>query len=235
MHHRRDARAARHFLCWRDVAGERDRPGCRPDEIGRPDLVLIGADDPGAMVNHTASAATAASPSRPTRASSWPASTATPRQLIVGAKYLFTNEYEWGLLQQKTGLSADDVASDGRGPDHHAQREGRRHRAIRWQATIHVDVVPVHNPVDPTGVGDGFRRFLSAPRAGSFERAAQLGLMVAALVLECDLTQGWSWDTAAAAEKASRGRNGGSSGSRDRRAIRVGQRRRGAAVRSRTG
>ena len=30
---------------------------------------------------------------------------------MEGAKYLFTNEYEWGLLQQKTGLSAERLTS----------------------------------------------------------------------------------------------------------------------------
>ncbi|NED65099.1 carbohydrate kinase family protein, partial [Streptomyces sp. SID10244] len=32
------------------------------------------------------------------------------RALIDGAAYLFTNEYEWGLLRQKTGLSEAQVA-----------------------------------------------------------------------------------------------------------------------------
>ncbi len=31
------------------------------------------------------------------------------RTLIDGATYLFTNEYEWGLLREKTGLTEDRV------------------------------------------------------------------------------------------------------------------------------
>ncbi len=177
------------------------------DEIGRPDLVLIGADDPGAMVNHTKACrdggiAFAADPSQQLARLDGD----TARELIVGAKYLFTNEYEWGLLQQKTGLSADDVAKLVGVRITTLSEKGVDIVPSDGSATIHVDVVPVHNPVDPTGVGDGFRAgFLSALEGGlSFERAAQLGSMVAALVLECDSTQGWSWDTAAAAERLAR-------------------------------
>ena len=65
---------------------------------------------------------------------------------------------------------------------------------------IHVPVVPETEKVDPTGVGDGFRAgFLSSLSAGlGFERAAQVGSMVAVLVLETVSTQDWSWDRDAA-------------------------------------
>lgn len=67
----------------------------------------------------------------------------------------------------------------------------------------HVDVVPVNEQVDPTGVGDGFRAgFLTGLSKNlSFERSAQLGAMVATLVLECESTQGWVWDADAAGER----------------------------------
>ena len=60
---------------------------------------------------------------------------------------------------------------------------------------IHVPVVPETEKVDPTGVGDGFRAgFLSALARGlDFERAAQVGSMVAVLVLETVSTQDWAW------------------------------------------
>ncbi|WP_290704771.1 MULTISPECIES: carbohydrate kinase family protein [Gordonia] len=165
------------------------------DEIGRPDLVLIGADAPDAMVNHTracrdAGIDFAADPSQQLARLDG----TTARDLIVGAKYLFTNEYEWGLLKQKTGLSADEVA------DLVGVRVttlgARGSHVVAAGETIEVPVVPVRDAVDPTGVGDGFRAgFLTALTGGlGYERAAQLGSMVAALVLECDSTQGWSWD-----------------------------------------
>ncbi|RZK83137.1 MAG: carbohydrate kinase family protein, partial [Rhodococcus sp. (in: high G+C Gram-positive bacteria)] len=59
-----------------------------------------------------------------------------------------------------------------------------------------VAVVPEKAKVDPTGVGDGFRAgFLLAHSAGlSFERSAQLGSLVAVLVLETVGTQEWTFD-----------------------------------------
>ncbi|WP_161927996.1 carbohydrate kinase family protein [Gordonia crocea] len=171
------------------------------DEIGRPDLVLIGADDPEAMVNHTracrdAGIDFAADPSQQLARLDGD----TARDLIVGAKYLFTNEYEWGLLQQKTGLSAEEVAGLVEVRITTLSEKGVDIVPSDGSGAIHVPVVPVRDAIDPTGVGDGFRAgFLSALQGGlSFERAAQLGSMVAVLVLESDSTQGWSWNTAEA-------------------------------------
>ncbi|GEE03386.1 ribokinase [Gordonia spumicola] len=166
----------------------------------RPDVVLIGADDPAAMVRHTEACRTAgipfaADPSQQLARLDGD----TARSLIDGAAYLFTNEYEWGLLKQKTGLSDDAIAGmvgvrvttlGAKGVD-----------IIDTDGTVtHVDVVPVNEQVDPTGVGDGFRAgFLTGlGKDLGFESSAQLGAMVATLVLESDSTQGWTWDVDAA-------------------------------------
>lgn len=167
---------------------------------GAADLVLIGADDPAAMIAHTDECRTAgiefaADPSQQLARLDGEQA----RTLIEGAKYLFTNEYEWGLLREKTGLSAAQVADmvgtrittlGGDGVEI-VEADGTR---------THVGVVPETAKVDPTGVGDGFRAgFLTALAGGlNFERAAQLGSMVAVLVLETESTQDWSWDRASA-------------------------------------
>jgi adenosine kinase len=56
--------------------------------------------------------------------------------------------------------------------------------------------VPENSQVDPTGVGDAFRAgFLTGRSAGlGLERSAQLGSLVAVLVLESTGTQEWDWD-----------------------------------------
>lgn len=167
---------------------------------GTPELVLIGADDPDAMVAHTEQCRElglpfAADPSQQLARLNGEQA----RELIDGAAYLFTNEYEWGLLREKTGLSAERVAQMvevrittlGAGGVEIVERDGSR---------IHVPVVPETAKVDPTGVGDGFRAgFLTGLGKGlGFERAAQLGSMVAVLVLETVSTQDWTWDRDAA-------------------------------------
>jgi adenosine kinase len=166
-------------------------------EVGEPELVLIGADDPDGMIRHTEECRTAgipfaADPSQQLARLNGEQA----RTLIDGADYLFTNEYEWGLLRQKAGLSEAQVAEMvgvrvttlGKDGVEIVDRDGTR---------IHVPVVPETAKVDPTGVGDGFRAgFLSALSKGlGFERAAQVGSMVAVLVLETVSTQDWSWDT----------------------------------------
>ena len=78
--------------------------------IGTPDLVIIGANDPAAMVVHTDECrklglAFAADPSQQLARLSGD----EIKQLIDGASYLFTNDYEWDLLLSKTGWSEADV------------------------------------------------------------------------------------------------------------------------------
>ncbi|WP_072802655.1 carbohydrate kinase family protein [Rhodococcoides yunnanense] len=159
------------------------------------ELVLIGANDPDAMIAHTEQCRTAgipfaADPSQQLARLSGEQAVA----LIEGAAYLFTNEYEWGLLRQKTGLSEADFAAK---VGVRVTTLGKSGVEIVTEDGVktHVDVVPETNKVDPTGVGDGFRAgFLVAHRAGaSVERAAQLGSLVAVLVLETTGTQEWEF------------------------------------------
>ena len=167
------------------------------------DLVLVGANDPDAMIRHTEECRRlgipfVADPSQQlARLDGKQAA-----QLIEGAEYLFTNEYEWGLLQQKTGLTEDEIGAmvgmrvttlGGNGANI-VDRDGN------W---VHVGVVPDREKVDPTGVGDAFRAgFLVAHRAGlSVERAAQLGSLVAVHVLETTGTQEWTFDRTEALER----------------------------------
>jgi len=160
------------------------------------ELVLIGANDPEAMIRHTEECRRldipfAADPSQQLARLNGEEAAA----LIRGAKYLFTNEYEWGLLQQKTGLSEEEIRA----------QVGVRVTTLGSKGVEIVDaegnctrvaVVPEKAKVDPTGVGDGFRAgFLLAHSAGlSFERSAQLGSLVAVLVLETTGTQEWTFD-----------------------------------------
>lgn len=177
-------------------------------KVGQLDLVVVGANDPAAMSLHSAQCREAgipfaADPSQQlARLNGQEA-----RELVEGAKYLFTNEYEFGLLQQKTGMSAERLTALVQvrvttlgargaeivvtGPD---GAEAER---------IHVDVVPDRGRVDPTGVGDGFRAgFLVGLEAGlSLERSAQLGSYVAVKVLETVGPQAWDYDEVDASER----------------------------------
>jgi len=174
-------------------------------ELGTPELVLIGADDPEGMIVHSRECRElgipfAADPSQQLARLDGE----QVRDLIEGATYLFTNEYEWGLLRQKSGLSEAQVADMvgvrvttlGGGGAEIIDADGSR---------VHVPVVAETAKVDPTGVGDAFRAgFLVGNAAGlSHERSAQLGSMVAVLVLETVGTQEWVWNRESALERLS--------------------------------
>ncbi|KQU57299.1 ribokinase [Rhodococcus sp. Leaf278] len=165
------------------LAGERDL-----------DLVLIGANDPDAMTAHTAQCRAAGIPFAADPSQQLARlDAAQAMEMIDGAAYLFTNEYEWALLKQKTGMSDADIADK---VDLRVTTLGKRGVDIVTKDGVHthIGVVPETSKVDPTGVGDGFRAgFLTAHLAGaSIERAAQLGSLVAVLVLETTGTQEWS-------------------------------------------
>lgn len=163
---------------------------------GTPELVIVGANDPDAMFAHTEECrslglAFAADPSQQLARLDGE----QIRSLIDGAAYLFTNDYEWDLLLQKSGLSEAQVMGQiglrvttlgAKGVD-----------LVSSDGTfVHVDVVPETHQADPTGIGDAFRAgFLTGRSAGlSLERSAQLASLVAVLVLEATGPQEWTWD-----------------------------------------
>lgn len=162
---------------------------------GTPDLVIVGANDPEAMFLHTEECRElglpfAADPSQQLAYMNGE----DIRRLINGATYLFTNDYEWDLLLQKTEWSEAQVMS----------QIGLRVTTLGPKGVdlvgsdgtfVHVDVVPEKHKADPTGIGDAFRAgFLTGRSVGlSLERSAQLASMVAVLVFEAPGPQEWTW------------------------------------------
>ena len=175
------------------------------ERSGAPELVIVGANDPDAMFRHTEQCrelglAFAADPSQQLARLNGE----EIRRLIEGATYLFTNDYEWDLLLQKSGLSEAQVMSQielrvttlgDKGVD-----------IVGSDGTfVHVGIVPETHQADPTGIGDAFRAgFLTGRSAGlSLERSAQLASLVATLVLEATGPQEWTWDRESAVARIS--------------------------------
>jgi adenosine kinase len=160
------------------------------ERVGGLDLVLIGADDPEAMLRHTDECRDrgipfAADPSQQTARMDGD----DLRKLIDGAAYLFSNEYEAALIEQKTGWDAAEIQS--RVGVRITTRGAEGVRITRTSADGTLDVLEVAPPkeeakVDPTGVGDGFRvGFIAGLSWGAeMELAAQVGCMLATLVIE---------------------------------------------------
>jgi len=155
------------------------------------DNVLVGADDPEAMFRHTTGAATAGIPFAADPSQQLPRMDAgQTRQLIDGAAYLFSNEYELALIEQKTGWTAEEILARVQIQVTTLGADGAR-VSQAGQPAITVSSVPGVDAVDPTGGGDAFRAGFLAAVAWQLplERAAQLGCLVAASVLETVGTQ----------------------------------------------
>jgi adenosine kinase len=153
---------------------------------GQADLVLIGAGDPAAMLSLTQQCRELRIP--------FAADTSQQlaileggqiRQLLGGASYLFSNEYEASLTEHKTGWTADELVAQVGARVTTLGADGVRVDR-RGEQPIVVGPVKDVNPVEPTGTGDAFRAGFLAAIAWGFglERAAQLGNLIAVRVLE---------------------------------------------------
>jgi adenosine kinase len=156
------------------------------DRVGGLDLVLIGANDPAALVRHTEECRErgypfAADPSQQLARMDGPAIS----QLIDGATYLMTNDYEHGLLLSKTGWTDADLLARVQIRVTTCGADGVR-IARQGEPELHVPAAPEVSKVDPTGVGDAFRSgFLAARSWGlGLERSAQVGSLLATYSLE---------------------------------------------------
>ncbi|MEV3853503.1 carbohydrate kinase family protein [Streptomyces sp. NPDC050095] len=161
------------------------------DRVGGLDLVLIGADDPEAMLRHTEECRSRAIPFAADFSQQIARMDgAEIRTLLEGATYLFSNEYEKGLIESKTGWTDAEILGK---VGHRVTTLGARGVRIERVGDDPVEVgVPEENAkIDPTGVGDAFRAgFLSGLAWGAtLERAAQVGCMLATLVIETLGTQ----------------------------------------------
>ena len=153
---------------------------------GGLDLVLISANDPAAMLRHSQECRTrglrfAADPSQQLARMEG----SDVLNLIGGADYLLTNDYERSLLETKAALTSDQVLEQVKVRVTTLGKDGVEITG-RGFDRIHVPVARDVIAQDPTGVGDGFRAgFFAAISWGlGLERAAQVGSLVAALVLE---------------------------------------------------
>jgi adenosine kinase len=156
------------------------------DRVGGLDYVLISANDPTAMLRHTQECRTRnipflADPSQQLAFAEGP----EIRRLIEGAAFLFTNEYEAHLTEQKTGWTAEDIL------DRVAVRvvtKGSKGLDIyrKDEVTIFVPIAGEVPKVDPTGVGDAFRAgFLTGLLGGlDLRLCAELGSMLATCTIE---------------------------------------------------
>ncbi len=171
------------------------------ERVGGLDLVVICPNDPAAMTRHTAECRQrgypfAADPSQQLARMDG----AEIRDLCEGATYLFCNDYERGLLLQKSGWTDAELRSrvgvlvttlGGKGV-HLQPADGPE---------LEVPVVAEHVKADPTGVGDAFRAGFLGGLSWELglQRCAEIGSLLATLALETVGTQEYQLDADALA------------------------------------
>ncbi len=159
--------------------------------VGGLDLVLVSPNDPDAMVRHSDECRERGIPfaADPSQQMAWMDGRAIGR-LIEGAAYLFTNEYELHLAQQKTGWSDEEIAERVGVQVTTLGARGAR-VTVKGRDPIHVPVAPEVRRAEPTGVGDAFRAgFLTGLALElDLERCTQLGSLLATYVFETVGTQ----------------------------------------------
>jgi adenosine kinase len=110
---------------------------------------------------------------------------------LDGAFVLIVNDYEYGILRQKTGLSREDLES--RVPalvvTHGAEGSTISVVGPRERERYEIPIAPLEKAaLDPTGVGDAYRAGLvRGIRIGApWEVAGRIGSVAAAIVLESE-------------------------------------------------
>ncbi|MGW8725574.1 carbohydrate kinase family protein [Streptomyces sp. NPDC055808] len=154
--------------------------------VGGLDLVVVSANDPGAMLRHTAQCRElgvpfAADPSQQLAR----LGRQEARELLTGARWLFTNAYEAALLSEVTGWPRDHILAR---VGTWLTTRGADGVLIESSSGLHtrVPAVATSTPADPTGGGDAFRAgFLAGVAWGvPVDVAAALGCALATSALE---------------------------------------------------
>ena len=157
----------------------------------KPDLVMISPNDPKAMIGYAQECSEGGIPFL-----------YDPSQQIVRlaaedlsfgieqGMALFANDYELGLIQEKTGMTLNQIVSQS---DFTIITLGEEGADLYLDGeTIRIPTVPPHQIVDPTGVGDAFRGgFLKGYLHGlHLLTCSQMGALAATWCLENDGPQG---------------------------------------------
>ena len=110
---------------------------------------------------------------------------------ITGAYILICNDYEWEMIQEKTGLGFSDVMKKVSYLIVTYGENGSKIWAGRDASVIEIPAVKTKNVVDPTGCGDAYRAGLmyGLKNDYSIEQSGKIGAWIASKAVEKSGTQ----------------------------------------------
>ena len=105
---------------------------------------------------------------------------------LTGAAIVICNDYEFELLRQKTGLGEADVLERAEALVITKRASGCTILTRQGPEGTHIEAVPPHRLVDPTGVGDAYRGgfMMGMAEKAPLEVCARLGSVAATYALE---------------------------------------------------
>lgn len=163
--------------------------------IERPDLAVISPNDPQAMVNYARECRQLGIPYVYDPSQQIIRLDADDlRQGIEGCQALFSNDYEVGLIEDKSGLSLEAIREYA---DFVVITSGENGANLYTDDDeFHIAAVKPQTIIDPTGVGDAFRGgFLKGYMHDlSLERCGQMGSLAATYCLEAESPMSHQFD-----------------------------------------
>lgn len=160
----------------------------------KPDLVVISPNDPGAMVQYARECTELGIPYLYDPSQQLPRLSGNElADGIKGAWALFVNDYEYGLIQEKTGMSEAKILGEVLLLVVTQGAKGAR-VCIKGREE-HIPIVSPEKIVDPTGVGDAFRGGFLAGYAKGIDLilCVQMGTLTATYCLENSGTQNYTF------------------------------------------
>jgi adenosine kinase len=156
-----------------------------------PDLVMISPNDPVAMVRYPAECKALGIPYIYDPSQQIPRLTDDElRQSLEGALALFVNEYEFYMIQNRTGLSQESLLAI---TQFAVVTNGAQGSSVYIGGKVYgIPAIKPERIVDPTGVGDAFRGGFLAGYANGWELeiCGQMGSIAATYCLEQQGPQG---------------------------------------------
>jgi adenosine kinase len=156
------------------------------DVPGGVTLGIVAPDGRQAMLEHAAQFAAAKIPFIFDPGQGMPMFGGDELKTFIGqARWVTVNDYEWGMLQQKTGLSAADIAAQvealviTHGADGSIIHTGGR--------TLKIPSAKPNTVVDPTGCGDAYRAGLihGLLHGQEWETIGRTASLMGAIKIEC--------------------------------------------------
>jgi adenosine kinase len=155
------------------------------DVAGDIALGIVAPDGRQAMIEHAAQFAAAGIPFIFDPGQGLPMFDAAElRTFIAQATWVAVNDYEWGMLRQKTGLSAEDVTAEVEALIVTRAAEGSVIHA--GGCSIEVPCAKPRAVVDPTGCGDAYRAGLihGLLRGLDWETTGRIASLMGAIKIE---------------------------------------------------